>query len=96
MPAKPSAAPAAQAAEPKDNPAAAKPPAAMADRIAAGLEGHFLYCTQALKVCMERAERDYYQEIDVRKTVGFLRTSAQIGAVIARFEDLKIRGSIPQ
>jgi len=88
------------AAEPPPTAPAEDPPtpslSGMADRIAAGLEGHFLYCTQAAKTCMELAERDEYYTPSANRLVDFLKTSAQIGGVIARLESLRNRNSIPQ
>ena len=67
------------------------------DRIAAGLERNFEECNVILDSCVAGVrQRRRYSEQDFRYLALFLKTSAQIAGVMARFETVKNRGSIPQ
>jgi hypothetical protein len=67
------------------------------DRIADGLEKNFEECGAILDNCVASVtKRGSYMDQDFRYLALFLKTSAQIAGVIARFETIKNRGSIPQ
>jgi hypothetical protein len=67
------------------------------DRIVDGLEKNFEECGGILRNCIASVERrGGYDDRDFRYLALFLKTSAQIAGVIARFETVKNRGSIPQ
>jgi hypothetical protein len=67
------------------------------ERIADGLERNFRECNVILDSCVASADRrGSYTDQDFRYLALFLKTSAQIAGVMARFETIKNRGSIPQ
>jgi hypothetical protein len=67
------------------------------ERIADGLERNFEECNGILADCARSVrERGGYSDQDFRYLALFLKTSAQIAGVAARFEGVKNRGSIPQ
>ena len=66
-------------------------------RLMDGLEEHFHGCTQVLRGCRETVfKRGGYTEGDLRTTLQFTRTSAQLASMIARIAMLKSSGSIPK
>ena len=72
-------------------------PGGRRERIASGLERNFEECNAILGACVAKVERHGgYSDQDFRYLALFLKTSAQIAGVAARFEGVKNRGSIPQ
>lgn len=67
------------------------------ERIAVGLEANFEECNAILGSCVASVrQRGIYRDQDFRYLALFLKTSAQIAGVVARFETIKNRGSNPQ